>query len=199
MNKLILGLVGVAALAWSAPAIAQCVPGTANYDSCFFEQLGAMRQQNDAAIQQNYAAYMQVYGPYLEQAYREWGYQTGASFEQFAYYMLMTANGTNIQGALDAQRRQFEGLQSAHRDQVQGGQTYIDGIQQNSDAAINAVEGFDTGAVRGNVIIQGPNGPVELPYADAHIGQQYEAGGYTYLVTPQGYAIWTGYGWQLVQ
>lgn len=36
------------------------------------------------------------------------------SSEQFAYYDLMTAAGTNVPGALDAQRRQFEGNQRAH-------------------------------------------------------------------------------------
>jgi hypothetical protein len=37
------------------------------------------------------------------------------TFEQFAYWDLMTAAGTNVQGAVDAQRRQFDGLQAANR------------------------------------------------------------------------------------
>jgi len=199
MNKLFLRLLGILALGWASGAQAQCMAGKADFDTCFYQQLNQMQANNNAAIQQNYAAYMQVYGPQLEQAYQQWGYQTGATFEQFSWYMLMTANGTNIQGALDAQRRQFEGLQAAHESQVQGGETYINGIQQNSDAALNAVEGYDRGAVRGDVVVNGPNGPVELPYSSAQYGDQFEVGGYTYMLTQQGYAYWTGYGWQLVQ
>ena len=45
----------------------------------------------------------------------------------------------------------------------------------------------------------GPNGPVELPYSSAQYGDQFEVGGYTYMLTQQVYAYWTGYGWQLVQ
>jgi hypothetical protein len=199
MSKRVFGFVGLVALAWTGAAQAQCVVGSADYDTCFFQQLNQLQYNNNQAIQQNYAAYMQAYGPQLQQAYQEWGYQSGATFEQFAYYMLMSANGTDPQGALDAQKRQFDGLQAAHESQVQGGQTYIDGIQQNSDRAINAVEGYDTGAVRGNVVVNGPDGPVELPWSGAQYGQQFEAGGYTYMLTQQGYAVWNGYGWQLVQ
>lgn len=199
MNKLASLLLGAVSMACAGSAQAQCVPGSADFDSCFFQQLGQMQQNNNLAIQQNYAAYLQAYGPMLQQAYMEWGYQSGATFDQFAYYMLLSANGTNPQAALDAQRQQFAGNQAAHNSQVQGGQIYIDGLQQNSDRALNAVEGYDVGAVRGNVVVNGPEGPVELPYSNVAVGQQVEAGGYTYVMTPQGYAVWTAYGWQLVR
>jgi hypothetical protein len=199
VKRLVLGLVGLVALGWTGAAEAQCMPGSADFDACFNAQLGALQQQNTAGQQQLWYQYMQAYGPMLQQAYQEWGHQSGASFEQFAYYMLMSANGTNVQGALQAQRDQFLGNQAAHNSQVQAGQTYIDGMQQNSDRTIGAVENYDLGAVRGNVVVNGPGGPVELPYSGVGVGQQVNAGGYTYMMTQEGYAIWDGYGWQLLQ
>lgn len=195
MHKLALCLVGIAALGWAGTAQAACY----DFDSCFFEQLGQMQQNNNAAIQQNYANYMQVYGPQLQQAYQEWGYQTGATFDQFAYYMLMSANGTDPKAALEVQRQQFAGNQAAHNTQLQTGETYLDTMQQNSDRALDAVENYDLGAVRGNIIVNGPTGPVELPYSGMQTGQQVTSGGYTYMMTEQGYAIWTGNGWYLLQ
>jgi hypothetical protein len=200
MNKLAAGLIGIIALGWTGSAVAQNCPLGQDFDSCFFQQLQGMQDQNNAAIQQNYYNYLQVYGPMLQQEYQAWGYQYGVTFDEFAYYMLMSANGTNPQAALDAQRRQFEGLQAAHQSQVQGGETYIQGIQEQSERALNAVENYDTGAVRGNVIVNGPAGQVELPYSNVTVGQSFEANdGYTYLMTEQGYAVWTGFGWTLLQ
>ena len=158
-----------------------------------------MQYDNNAAIQQNYYNYLQVYGPMLQQAYQEWGYQSGATFDQFAYYMLMSANGTNPQAALEAQRQQFAGNQAAYRTQQDTGQTYIDTMQQNSNRNLEAVEGFSTGAVRGNVIVNGPDGAVELPYSGVQVGQQVEYNGWVYQMTQQGYAVWNGSYWQLVQ
>ena len=200
MNKLFFGLVGLVALGWTTAATAQGCAYGQDFDSCMAQQLSGMQQQNNAAIQQNYYAYMQQYGPMLQQAYQEWGYQSGVSFDEFAYYMLMTANGTNVQAALDLQRQTFEGLQSAHDTRRQAGEVMIDSMQRNSDAALNAVEGYDMGAVRGSVMVDGPNGPVELPYADVPVGQSFNASdGYTYMMTAQGYAVWTGFGWTLLQ
>jgi hypothetical protein len=199
MNKLVFGLAGLVMLGWSGAAQAQCMPGQSNFDACMQAQLGAMQQQTYASQQQLWQNYLNTYGPQLQQAYQEWGYQSGVTFEQFAYYMLMSANGTDPQGALEAQRQQFLGNQQAYRTQQQGFETYFNGIQQNSNAAIGAVEGYDTGAVRGNVIVNGPNGPVELPYSSMQNGQTVDANGYTYMMTPQGYAVWDGYGWQLVR
>ena len=199
MNKLVLGLLGIAALGWSGSAQAQCMVGSPDYDTCFFQQLNQMQQQNNAAIQQNYYAYLQQYGPMLQQAYNEWGYQSGATFDQFAYYMLLSANGTNPQAALDAQRQQFAGNQAAYRTQQQTGQTYLDTMQQNSNRDLNAIEGYDLGATRGNVVVNGPDGPVELPYSNMQVGQQVEYNGWTYMMTQQGYAVWNGQYWQLVQ
>ena len=121
------------------------------------------------------------------------------SFDQFAYYMLMTANGTNVDYALQAQRDNFRRLQDANATVQQGYADYNAGWQANSDRTINAIENYSTGAIRGNVIVNGPAGQVELPYSSMQNGQTVDAGGYTYMMTPQGYAVWTTYGWQMVQ
>lgn len=197
MNRLVVGLVGAVVLGWTGSALA-CAPGQ-DFDSCFFDQLGQMQQNNALGMQQTWGMYLQAYGPQLEQAYQEWGRQTGASFEQFAYFMLMSANGTDIAGALAAQRANFKGIQDAHNSQVQAGQTLIEGGKAASDAGINAVEGFDTGAVRGNVVLNGPNGPIELPYSNMQVGQTVEADGYTFKVTPEGYSVWDGHRWMPMQ
>lgn len=72
-------------------------------------------------------------------------------------------------------------------------------MQQNSNRNLNAVEGYDLGAVRGNVIVNGPDGPVELPYSGMQVGQRLEYNGWVYEMTDQGYAVWNGSYWQLVQ
>jgi hypothetical protein len=199
MNTIASGLVGIVALAWTGSAVAQGCALGANYDACFFEQLTQMQNQNNAAIQQNYYNYLQVYGPMLEREYRNWGYQYGVTFDQFAQYMLLSANGTNPQAALDAQRQQFEGLQSAHRSQVEAGQTLIDSGADASERSLAAVENNEIGSVRGNIVVNGPAGEVELPYSDVSVGQRVQGNdGYTYLMTEQGYAVWTGFGWTLL-
>ena len=42
MNKLVSGLLGIAAISWTGAALA-CTPGQADYDSCFFEQLNQLQ------------------------------------------------------------------------------------------------------------------------------------------------------------
>jgi len=185
-------------LGWAGAAEA-CTPGTADFETCFYQQLGQMQQQNQAAMQQTWNAYLQAYGPELQQAYQQWGYQFG-SFEQFAYYMLMTANGTNPQAGLQAQQDNFRRLQDAHNTVMQGYNDYNAGWAANSNATVNAIENYDIGAVRGDVIVNGPSGAVELPYSTMQVGQTVnDANGCTYMLTQQGYAVWTGNGWQLLQ
>lgn len=199
MNRLVVAIVGAIALGWSGSVAAQNCGYGQDFDSCMAQQLGALQQQNAMGMQQLYAAYLQEFGPLLEREYAAWGYQTGASFDDFALYMLRTANGTDIQGALDLQRQTFEGLQRAHRSQDEAGRIVIDSAGRNSDAAIKAVEGYTLSAVRGNVIVDGPNGQVELPYSNVEIGQRFNANdGYTYMLTPDGYAVLTGFGWTLL-
>lgn len=200
MNRLALGLVAMMTLGGIGAAQAQsCYAGMADFDNCMSQQLNQMQQQNTASMQQTWYAYLQAYGPQLQQAYQEWGYQSGVSFEQFAYYMLMSANGTDPQGALAAQQRQFAGNQAAHNTVMQGYNDYNAGWAANSNATINAIDNYDIGAVRGDVVVNGPGGPVELPYSSMQVGQTVNANGYTYMMTQQGYAVWTGNGWQMVQ
>ena len=43
-------------------------------------------------------------------------------------------------------------------------------------------------------------GQVELPYSNVEIGQTFNAAdGYTYRLTPQGYAVLTSLGWTLLR
>ena len=192
------GMIVVGCLA-ATDALAQNCLGRTDFDACM---MGAVQSQQHSLSQQQQAtfqAYLQQYGPWLQQQYP--AYANQMSFEQFAYWMMMTANGTNVQGALNAQQQQFEGNQRANATVQQGYSDYNAGAAANSNAGINAVEGYDQGAVRGTSPQVDPNTgeTVQLPYSDQPYNQPFNYGGQTYVNTPNGYFAWNGNGWVPVQ
>lgn len=191
-------LAGLAAALCAGAANAQCANGP-NFDACMANVLGRAQAQNAASQQQIWQNYLRVYGPWLRQQYARYR-GPPMTFEQFAYYNLMTANGTNVQAGLDAQRRQFEGNQAANRTVQEGYRSYNQGMYDNSNRTSRAAENYSQGAIRGNTAQIDPytGQTVWLPYAQPY-NQPYSYGGQTYMQNPNGYYQWNGYGWVPMQ
>ena len=188
------GLVGLVA----GTADAQNCLGRPDFDACMARSLAAAQSQNAAAMQQTWQSYLQAYGPWLRQQYSQ--YRGPMTFEQFAYWNLMTANGTNIAGAIQAQQDQFRGNQQAHATVQQGFSAYRQGMYENSARTDWAAEKYSQGAIRGNTAQIDPRtGQMQwLPYAQPY-NQPFTSGGQTYVQNENGYFVWNGAGWTLMQ
>jgi hypothetical protein len=171
-----------------AQDLGSIVQGNMAFDQQFWGALQRMQQQNAMAQQQIWQSYLLQNGPRLRQQYQAYLASGGmpVSFEQFAYYMLMTADGTNVDGALRHQREQFGRLQDAYRTQRQGGESYIQGMQENSRRMDRALDNYSEQAIRGNAPYVDQYGrTVLLPYG-AQPGQVINQGGNLYLQDQQG-------------
>ena len=178
-----------------SPAQAQNCPYGAGFDACMANALGAMQQRNAQSQQQIWQNYLRTYGPWLRREYAKYR-GPPITFEQFAYYNLMTANGTNIAGGLQAQQDQFRGNQQANRTLQEGYQSYRQGMYDNSARHSQAAENYSQGAIRGNVGQVDPQTgqTVWLPYSQPY-NQPFTSGGHTYFQNQTGYFQWNGYGW----
>lgn len=170
------------------------------FDNQFNAQLGAMQYQNQMAQQQLWQRHLAVNGPRLRAQYQQLlaSGQRNISFEQFAYYDLMTAAGTNVRGGLDAQRRQFEGNQRAHNTVQSGYASYNRGWADSSTRTSAALANYSNTAVRGNAHYQDPYTGVthNLPYAQ-RAGEVYRDGHNYYVQDQSGtYYQWVNNGWQ---
>jgi hypothetical protein len=187
-------LAGGAAHAWQDMAAANRA-----FDERMARDLGRMQAQNQASQRQLWQRHLQVNGPRLRAQYQQLlaSGQRGITFEQFAYWDLMTAAGTNVPGAQAAQRRQFEGNQAAYRTVQQGHDSYNAGWRSTSQRQSDAVARYSNEAIRGNAPYVDPatgrsyNLPHSLP-----AGQVHRAGD-EYVVQDRGgnYFRWTNTGW----
>ncbi len=167
----------------SGPAQAQYCLGRPDFDAC-------MMQLNQANIDRTAQAQRQIYDQYVaeNQGWLRENYaahlRSGGRMtpQQFAYWGLMTANGTNVQGAVQAQRDQFEGQQRAHRTITEGNDSYNRGSAANSRAMSDTANRYNQGAIRGNTAVVDPtSGETRyLPYG-APPGQPFMSGGETYV------------------
>jgi hypothetical protein len=197
----IVAAAAAASSATHAQGLAGMAAANAAFDAQFNQRLQSMQQQNYNAQVQLWQRHLQVNGPRLRAQYQQYlaSGQRAMTFEQFAYWDLMTAAGTNVQGALDAQRRQFEGNQRANATLQSGYANYNNGWWQNQQRQSEALSRYSTGAIRGNANYVDPNtgASTQLPY---HLpqGQTYTYNGQTYAQDGQG-TYWRqnpgGYGW----
>lgn len=162
--------------------------------------LGNMQRQNNNAMQQIWQQHLQVNGPRLQQQYRQMlaSGNRGMTYEQFAYWDLMTAGGTNVQGAADAQRRQFEGLQAANRTVQAGNASYNAGMADNSRRQSEAVANYSNQAIRGvGPYVDSRTGITQMLPHSLPAGQIYRDGNNNaYAQDNQGvYHRWTGNAW----
>ena len=81
----------------------------AAFDAKFNAQLGAMQRQNAQSQQALWQRHLSVNGSRLRAQYAQMraSGRANMSFEQFAYWDLMTAAGSNVQGALQHQKNQL--------------------------------------------------------------------------------------------
>jgi hypothetical protein len=110
---IICSLLAGTATAVSAQDVFDIARSNMAFDQQFDQQLNGMRMQNQASQQQLMQNAIQQFGPQMQAGYQQYVAQYGQniSFEQYAYYWVMTAGGTNAQAGLDVQRRNFEGYQ----------------------------------------------------------------------------------------
>ena len=199
MRKLAPSIAVAASLAvWAGGAQAQNCLGRPDFDQCM-ASANAMNQNRLAQSQQQlFQQYIASNGPWLQQnyaAHRAAGGQM--TFQQFAYWGLMTANGTNIAGAQQAQRDQFIGQQRANRTIQEGYSSYNQGSANNSARMDQAARNYSNGAIRGVAPYTDPRTgqTVMLPYA-GQPGRPFNSGGETYMQDGNGnYRQWQGNGW----
>lgn len=160
-------------------------------------------QQNQAAMQNTRQQHYQQNLPRLQAGYRQYlaSGQRGMTFAQYVHWDLMTAAGTNVQGALQAQRDQFAGNQRAN-DIVQSGYaSYNSGWANNQARTSAALSRYSNQAIRGNAPYVDPHtgATTQLPYY-LPPGQHYTYNGTTYAQDQQGtYYRHDGSAWTRLQ
>jgi len=140
-----------AAVAAQAQGLAGIAAQNAQFDQQMAAVLGQHQQQNQQAQLQLWQYHLRTNGPRLQREYAQLvrSGQANFTFEQYAYYDLITARGTNVQGALQAQNDQFRGRQDAYRTVQEGNASYNRGWYDNSQRQSAAVENYSNQAVRG--------------------------------------------------
>lgn len=170
----------------------------AAFDAQFNQWMAGNQARITQAQQQIWQRHLQTNGPRLRQQFAQLqaqGYRH-LSFEQFAYWDLMTAGGNNVQGALQAQRQQFEGSQRANATVQQGHASYNAAWAQNSALQSAAVANYNRQAIRGVAPYRDAGGQQTLLPHYLPQGQLYQSGGYTYAQDGQGrYWRQQGNGW----
>jgi hypothetical protein len=169
-------------------AQAQNCLGRPDFDVCMQGFVAQQQNQLARSQQQLFQAYIAQNQDWLERNYAAHRAAGGTmSFEQFAYWGMMTANGTNLQGAQQAQQDWFQGQQKAHGTIQQGNADYNSGSRANSDATDRALHDYGEGAIRGNAPYVDPNSGETrwLPYA-AQPGQPFNLGGEVYVRAQDG-------------
>lgn len=170
------------------PAEAQNCLGRPDFDTCMQGFVAQQQNQLAMAQQQLFQTYIAQNRDWLDRNYAAHRAAGGPmSFEQFATWGMMTANGTNLDGARQAQENWFQGQQGAYGTVQQGNADYNAGSRANSDRTDRALQRYDEGAIRGNAPYIDPNSGETrwLPYA-AQPGQPFNSGGEAYLRAPNG-------------
>ena len=194
---IICSLLAGTATAVSAQDVFDIAQSNMAFDQQFDQQLNSMRMQNQASQQQLMQNAIQQFGPQMQAGYQQYVAQYGQniSFEQYAYYWVMSAGGTNAQAGLDGQRRNFEGLQQANATVQQGYDSYNQGYWQNSARMDATMQRYTDGAINGNWYYQHPNGQsYVLPYTTGP--GYYQSGNQTFYMNNSGqYYQFDGNGW----
>jgi len=182
-------LVPATLLAFAATAAqAQNCLGRPDFDACMQGFVMQQQQQNAQQQQMLFQSYIAQNRDWLQRNYAIHRANGGPmSFEQFAYWGLMTANGTNLQGAAQAQRDWYEGRQRAQDTIQQGNDSYNAGSRANSESTSRTMQRSTEGAVRGNAPYMDPQtGQTRwLPY-NAPVNQPFNMGGEVYVRAPNG-------------
>jgi hypothetical protein len=185
------GFASQAANAESNASFDARMAGINNYN--MQQNLNSQQQLRQAHLQQNLPRLQAGYRQYLASGQR-------GSFAAYVEWDLMTAAGTNVQGALDGQRARFDGMVRANETVKSGFASYNEGSRANSERASVAVGNWTLGAIRGNANYVNPTtgATVHLPYYLAP-GHTVNNGGYIYAQDSQGnYYVQNGNYWSPV-
>jgi hypothetical protein len=167
------------------------------FDQQFDQYLNGLMATNQSQMQQ---LLQQVAAdPRVQAAYRQYlasGYPA-LTYEQFVYYWVLTAGGTDPQGGLRAQQDAFQGLQQAHAT-VQSG---FDGLNQGwwdtQGRVDQTMQDYSEHAIRGNVYYESPatGETYALPYTSGP--GYYQSGQALFYHDALGqYWQWVGNDWQ---
>ena len=160
----------------------------ANFDAQFNRQLSSMQQQTNNSLQEIWQQHLRVNGSRLQAQYRQLvaSGQAVGTFEQFAYWDLMSAGGRDNAGALRAQRNQIEGMGRAN-DTIRSRSDTITSGYWDRSARVGAVMDRGSEARRGNATYADPHtgAAMQLPYSLPQ-GQTVTVNGSTYAQDPQG-------------
>ena len=198
MPKSLTVVLAAAVALLTLPAAAQNCVGRPDFDQCMANALGQAQANLQAQQLQNWNNYLRTYGPWLREQYNQ--YRGPMTFEQFAYWNMMTANGTNIGGAIKAQNDWFKGQQDAYGTVQQGYDAYRQGMYGNSARTDDVFQRYNEGAMRGNVAQIDPRTgqPTWVPY-NAPYNQPFTYNGQYYLRNEKGYFVWDSSGWVPMQ
>ena len=188
LTKIAVATAATLAIASSQAQWQGIAASNAAFDAKFNAQLGAMQRQNAQSQQALWQRHLSVNGPRLRAQYAQMraSGQANVSFEQFAYWDLMTAAGTNVQGALQHQQNQFAGQQRANATVQQGYASYNAGWAHNSARQSAAAANYTNQAVRGvSPYVDASGRETMLPHYLAQ-GQTYQSGGNTYAQDASG-------------
>lgn len=198
-------LTALTAIAFVAPAAQAQDIWASNraFDERMNRWMAGAQQQNTNSMNQIWQQHLRQNGPRLQQEYQRMLAQGNRSmtYEQYAYWDLMTAAGTNIEGARMAQQAQYDGLRVANDIVKQGHDSYNRGSAINSARTSAAAENYSNGAIRGVSRYLDPrSGATQmLPYG-LPAGQVYQSGGASYVRDQSGtYYQWAGNGWTPLQ
>ncbi|MCA9839662.1 MAG: hypothetical protein KC422_22335 [Trueperaceae bacterium] len=171
LKKLVI-MGGVLLLAFLVLAQAQfmdmssMVYGNMAFDQQMFNQIGGMMSANQQQITQLMQS--AANDPQVQSAYYNYMQQTGQqlSYEQFVYYYIMTAGGTNSQAGLQAQQNMFNGLQQANATLQSGYASQNQGWWENQATLDQTMQRYGDMGINGNAYYSDPNsGQVyTLPY-----------------------------------
>lgn len=180
-----LAAIALTALACAAPA----AQAQTAFDRQFDAWLGNLQRQNQQQQQALWQHHLQVNGPRLRQQYQQMlaSGNRSITFEQLAYWDLMTAGGTNVQGAMQHQQNQFRGMQEAHATVMAGHDSRNSGWQANSERQSAAVANYTNQAIRGvSPYVDPASGRATMLPHTLPAGQVYQTGGNTYAQDAQG-------------
>lgn len=168
-----------------------------SFDQQFEQQLGSLMAANQAQTQQLLQTV--AADPQVQAAYQQY-LQSGMppmSYDEFVYYWVMTAGGTNVQAGLKAQQDWFNGVQDAAGTIQSGYDGYNDGWWNSTTRTDQVMDDYSTYAVQGDAYYNNPytGETYTLPYTSGP--GYYQDGQNTFYMDELGqYWQFVGNDWQ---
>jgi hypothetical protein len=123
----------------------------------FDAQLGSLMAANQQQMLQLFQS--AANDPQVQASYQQYIQQTGQQlpYEQYVYYYIMTAGGSNVQAGLQAQQNMFNGLQQANATLQSGYDSFNQGWWNNQASLDQTMQNYTDIATNGNAYYNNPN------------------------------------------